>query len=270
MLEKPIITLTTDFGLKDSFVGLMKGVIMGINPNATIIDITHNISRQNIFEAANVISLSYKYFPPTTIHVVVVDPGVGGLRRPILVVTEDYYFIGPDNGIFTPVFKKLQSHFFKVIHLSSSHYYLPMSGVTFHGRDIFAPIAAYLSKGTDHKKLGDQISDFSSIQIPSTDIKDGQSISGEIISIDYFGNAITNINREDLSKLAPLENSNKYKVSYNEYQLSLAAYYAESKSSELSAIINSFGHLELFVYKENAAEKHNIKIGDTIDVSLTN
>lgn len=268
MLEKPVITLTTDFGLKDPFVGLMKGVILGINPCATVIDITHNVSRQNIFEAAHVIAMSYKYFPPTTIHVVVVDPGVGGLRRPILVVTDDYYFIGPDNGIFTPVFNRLRTHFFKVIHISATHYYLPMSGVTFHGRDIFAPIAAYLSKGTEHNKFGDEIDDFSSIQMPSPDVRDGQSVSGQIMSFDYFGNAITNITREDLARLAPVEQRDRFRISYKEHQMSLSAFYAESKSSALSAIINSFGHLELFVFKENAAERHNINIGDNLNVSI--
>ena len=124
MLEKPIITLTTDFGLKDSFVGMMKGVILGINPQTSIIDITHNIERHNINEASQVIAMSYTYFPPTSIHIAVVDPGVGGNRRPILVVTENHYFIGPDNGIFTSIFEKENNNFFKVIDVTASHYFL--------------------------------------------------------------------------------------------------------------------------------------------------
>ena len=115
MLERPFITLTTDYGLKDSFSGIMKGVILGINPNAKIIDITHNIERHNIYEASQIIGMSYKYFPPATIHIAVVDPGVGGERRPILVITENHYFIGPDNGIFTPIYEKEFNHFFKVL-----------------------------------------------------------------------------------------------------------------------------------------------------------
>ena len=160
MLERPIITLTTDYGLKDSFAGMIKGVIIGINPQAKIIDITHKIERHNIYEAAQVIGMSYKYFPPTTIHMAIVDPEVGGSRRPILVITENHYFIGPDNGIFTPVFEKENNNFFKVLHLTSSHYFLPITGNTLHGRDIFAPVAAWLSKGMDSRKFGEQIFDY--------------------------------------------------------------------------------------------------------------
>ncbi len=131
MSEKRLITLTTDFGLKDPFAGLMKGVILGINPDTHVIDLTHNIERHNIFEASQTILMSYKYFPRASIHVVVVDPGVGGNRRPILVVTEDHYFIGPDNGVFTSIFDSCQSNFFRVYHINEPHYFLPMSGSTF-------------------------------------------------------------------------------------------------------------------------------------------
>lgn len=268
MLEKPIITLTTDFGLKDAFVGLMKGVILGINPNAIIIDITHNIRRHNIFEASQVISMSYKYFPPTAIHLAVVDPEVGGRRRPILVITEDYYFIGPDNGIFTSIFEESQSISFKVLHLSSSHYFLPMSGSTFHGRDIFAPVAAWLSKGIDVYKFGGQIDDYIKISVPKSALTDNNTFTGGIVSIDNFGNAISNITRDNLSSLAPIESKDKFKIIYKDKHLPLVDYYAETEKTNLSAIINSFGHLELFVYRGNAADKFDIKIGDSVSVML--
>lgn len=268
MLEKPIITLTTDFGLKDPFVGLMKGVILGINPNAEVIDITHNIQRHNLFEAAQVISMSYKYFPPSTIHVVVVDPGVGGMRRPLLIVTEDHYFIGPDNGIFTPVFEASRTHFFKVIQISAKHYYRPMSGSTFHGRDIFSPVAAYLSKGTESANFGEQVNDFTKIEIPKPVITNENTIYGEIVSVDNFGNAISNITSEDISNLLTLEEKGKLRITYNEHQCSMVTHYSESKSKALSSIINSFGHLELFVYEDSAAETYNIKIRDSVSVAL--
>lgn len=269
MLAKPIITLTTDFGLKDPFVGLVKGVILNINPEAEIIDITHNISHHNIFEASQVISMSYRYFPPTTIHVVVVDPGVGGNRRPLLVVTEDYYFIGPDNGLFTPVYEELQSHFFKVIHITASHYFLPMNGSTFHGRDVFAPAAAWLSKGLDSSKFGEQITDY--VTIPSTRAKiEGGIIKGNVISIDIFGNAATNITTEIMAKLAPDIAKCRCSVKYKGAELPLVKYYADPNVSGhgISAVINSFGHLELFVYKENAASKYNVNIGDSVEAAL--
>jgi S-adenosylmethionine hydrolase len=268
MLEAPIITLTTDFGLKDPFAGLMKGVMLGINPHARIIDITHNIQRHNVFEASQVVAMSYKYFPTATIHIAIVDPGVGSMRRPLLVVTEDHYFIGPDNGIFSPIFEELKSTFFKVYHITSSHYYLPMSGSTFHGRDIFAPVAAWLSKGVDSHKMGEQIDDYMKIPAPKSVTTDNNTVTGEIVSIDNFGNAISNIKRDDLAKLADVESKENFRVMYINAPLPLVHYYAENQTDKLSAIINSFGHIELFAFRESASEKYNIKIGDRVIVSL--
>ena len=268
MLERPIITLTTDFGLKDPFVGLMKGVILGINPKAMITDITHHIERHNIFEASQALAMSYNFFPPTTIHIAVVDPGVGGKRRPILVATDSHYFIGPDNGIFTPVFDRAKDQYLKVFHITASHYFLPMSGSTFHGRDIFAPVAAWLSKGGNSSKFGEEINDYVTISFPKTEISE-DAISGEIVSIDNFGNAITNITREEMSVLTSMDSSDKFKIYYNENRIPLANFYSENESSKASAIINSFGHLEIFVYKKNASQELNIRIGDKVSVKLS-
>lgn len=267
MLDRPIITLTTDFGLKDPFVGLMKGVILGINPKAMITDISHHIERHNVFEASQALSMSYNFFPPTSIHLAVVDPGVGGKRRPILVATDSHYFIGPDNGIFTPVFDKSQDQFLKVFHITASHYFLPMSGSTFHGRDIFAPVAAWLSKGVDSYKFGEEIKDYVTISSPKTDISE-EAISGEIVSIDNFGNAITNITREEMSILTSMDSSDKFRIYYNENKMPLANFYSENESSKASAIINSFGHLEIFVYMKSASQELNIRIGDKVSVKL--
>jgi S-adenosylmethionine hydrolase len=271
MLERPFITLTTDYGLKDSFNGIMKGVILGINSNAKIIDITHNIERHNIYEASQIIGMSYKYFPPATIHVAVVDPGVGGERRPILVITEDHYFIGPDNGIFTPIYEKEFNHFFKVLHLTSSHYFLPViTGATFHGRDIFAPVAAWLSKGLDSNKFGEQIHDYLKIPLAKPVLSNENTIIGEIASFDHFGNAITNITIEILSQLAPIDSKNKFKIMFLDRRLPFVNCYAAVKDQALSAAINGFGHLELFVNQNNAAQMFSIKIGDPISVMLEN
>jgi len=269
MLAKPIITLTTDFGLKDPFVGLVKGVILKINPDAQIIDITHNISRHNIFEASQAISMSYRYFPPTTIHVVIVDPSVGGNRRPLLVVTEDFYFIGPDNGLFTPVYEELQSHFLKVMHITASHYFLPMNSSTFHGRDVFAPAAAWLSKGLESSRFGEEINDY--VTIPSTRARiEGGLIKGNVISVDIFGNAITNITTEIMAKHSADTAKSGFMVKYKGSELPLVRYYADPNVSGngLASVINSFGHLELFAYKENAASKYNINIGDSVEAAL--
>jgi hypothetical protein len=262
MLEKPIITLTTDFGLKDPFVGLIKGVILGINPNAKIIDITHNIQRHNIYEAMQVLNMSYKYFPSTTIHMVVVDPGVGSNRRPLLVATDDYYFIGPDNGVFSPIYEDSKSGILRVIHITASHYFLPMSGSTFHGRDIFAPVAAWLSTGRNCEKFGEEISDYFSIFVPRPELHD-DSISGEVVSIDNFGNVITNITMEHLSGIGGIEG---VVVKSGDMAVPVVNYYAEGKENQLYALVNSFGHLELFVNKDNAAEKFGINTGHTVSV----
>ncbi len=267
MLERPIITLTTEFGLNDPFVGLMKGVILGINPKAMLTDISHNIERHNIFAASQALSMSYNFFPPTTIHMAVVDPGVGGKRRHILVATDSHYFIGPDNGIFTPVYNKSDDQYLKVFHITASHYFLPMSGSTFHGRDIFAPVAAWLSKGVDSYKFGEEIKDYVTISYPKTEISEG-GIIGEVVSIDHFGNAITNITREEMSMLTSMDSFEKFKIYYNEKQMPLVNFYSENESSTASSIVNSFGHLEIFVYKENASHRLNINIGDKVNVKL--
>lgn len=265
MLKSPMITLTSDFGLKDPFAGLMKGVILGINPDVRIVDITHNISRHNIFEAAQFLSMSYRYFPSATIHIAIVDPGVGGKRRPLLVVTEDHYFLGPDNGIFSAIFKGQKSNFFKVYHLTASHYFLPMSGATFHGRDIFAPVAAWLSKGVDSFKMGDPVTDYVTIDVPEPRPGAG-TVTGQIVTIDTFGNAISNIRREDLEALGSAGEPGRFTVTFRNERLPFVSCYVENSTGALSAVINSFGQLELYVYQRSAAEEYAIQVGDPVTV----
>jgi S-adenosylmethionine hydrolase len=248
----------------------MKGVILGINPDVRFIDITHNISPQNIFEASQVIAMSYKYFPSSTIHIAVVDPEVGGDRRPLLIATKNYSFIGPDNGIFTPIFEEMRLEYMRVIHITASHNFLPMSGYTFHGRDIFAPVAAWLSKGIDCSRFGEQITDYVKIPLNVSRFEDEGVINGNVISIDNFGNAITNITKGDLAKLSSEASSDRLRVIYKENRISMVGYYADPGISgeALSALINSFGHLELFVYKHKASSRFNIEIGDSVSARL--
>ncbi|TNF52337.1 hypothetical protein EP227_07555 [bacterium] len=266
MLERPVITLTTDFGLKDPFVGVMKGIILGINPEAEIVDITHSITPQNILEASQVLSMSYSYFPPSAIHVAVVDPGVGGLRKPLLVITDQYFFIGPDNGIFTPVFEQKQAGHVHVIHLSSTNYFLPVKGPTFHGRDIFAPVAAWLSKGVNSEKFGKETKDYIRLSLPKATF-DGTTLSGEVVYIDCFGNAITNINKALLESLSPDISQEELKIAYKGEQMTLATHYEEKERNGLSALLNSFDCLELFLYKNNATEQFDINVGDKVKVT---
>ena len=264
----PLITLTTDFGYKDPFVGMMKGVMLKINPAAQIVDITHDITPHNVREAALTLGMSHSFFPPKTIHVVVVDPGVGSNRRPILVMTDHHYFIGPDNGVFSLIYSS-KSETLGVLHITSEHYFMPQKGPTFHGRDIFAPAAAWLTKGVETSKFGDMITDYVTLPFPSVSLPTKTTIEGEVVYIDRFGNAITNIRAVDLDTLYNVNPEAKLRVVTKGKQTDLKNYYAEVTDKNLYSLINSAGYLELFVYRDNAAEVFGIKIGDIVGVMLT-
>lgn len=263
-MARSIITLTTDFGYRDPLSGIMKGVILGINPDVRIVDLTHGIERYNIREAAFIIGMSYRHFPPRTIHVVVTDPGVGSSRRPILVVTEDYYFIGPDNGVFSIIYNENERA--EVIHLTAEHYFLRERSRTFHGRDIFAPVAAWLSKGIAITNLGEPVSDFTRLHIPEPSMPVKNAIEGEIIFIDHFGNAISNIRYSEISSLIGGNDKGKLRIIMKGKEIEMKDYYSQAEDKDLYAIINSMGHLELFVYRGEASKEYNIKIGDRIGV----
>jgi len=191
-----IITLTTDFGESDPYVAMMKGVILSINPDAKIIDITHQLPAGSIQEGSSIIKDTYKYFPSGTVHVGVVDPGVGGKRRPIAVLVDNYIFVGPDNGLFSTIIET-QRHT-DVIHLKEKKYWMHKISSTFHGRDIFAPVAAHLSLGINPFLLGEKIDNATTLAYPLPS-KNKSDLVGEIIRVDHFGNIITNITREHLS-----------------------------------------------------------------------
>ena len=199
MQHIPSITLTTDFGYRGPLSGIMKGVILRINPAVRIIDLTHEVSTFNVREAALIIGMSYKQFPQQTIHVVVTDPGVGSKRKPILVKTEHYSLIGPDNGVFSMVYNEHEQY--RVIHLTEEHYFLRERSTTFDGRDIFAPVAAWLSRGIDVSKFGEEITEYVKLPVALPSMPTRTTVEGEVILIDHFGNAITNIRSDDISML---------------------------------------------------------------------
>lgn len=265
--QSPLITLTTDFGYKDPFVGMMKGVILKINPAARMVDITHDIAPHNVREAAFTIGMSYSFFPANTVHIVVVDPEVGSNRRPILVVTDQHYFIGPDNGVFSLIYGS-KSEILDVIHMTADHYFMPQRGTTFHGRDIFAPAAAWLTRGIDTIKFGDMITDYITLQIPSVSMPAKTTIEGEVIYIDRFGNVITNIKTSDLDALYSGNPEAKLKIVTKGKQAELKNYYSQVTDKCLYSLINSSGYLELFVYRGNASTEFDIKIGDIVGVIL--
>ncbi len=253
-----IITLTTDFGYHDPFIAEMKGVILSIEPSASIVDITHDIEPFNILEAAFVIDSASKYFPPGTIHVVVVDPGVGSERRAVLIEAGEQFYVGPDNGVFSDIIRRLQQ--FRCYHITNESYMLSRESPTFQGRDLFAPVAANLSKGIHPTEVGPEISDPVLITLPGPYASE-DGLIGEIVYIDRFGNAITNITAEDLKPFI-----GNCKVRIRDHYPALVNHYSESPPDNPACLINSSGRLEIFSYLNNAARLLGIRKADIVDV----
>lgn len=262
-----LITLTTDYGTRDAFAGSVKGVIYKINPQAMLVDITHEINPQDIWEAAFTLNTASGFFPRGTIHLAVVDPGVGSGRRGIVVVTENGYYVGPDNGIFSLIYQEAER--LRVHHITSTHYYLANPGPTFHGRDIFAPVAAWLSKGIPAGHFGEEIADFVKLNVPVA--KTGQNtIDGHVIHVDRFGNMITNIRYQHLRTLVPEgspEPNLKVTIMNREIR-NLKKFYAEAAAGELGAIFNSNGYLEIFLFKQNARAALQSKRGEAVRLAI--
>ncbi len=253
-MEK-IITLATDFGEKDYFVGAVKGVVLSINPKAKIVDITHQLPTFNLISAAFTLKNFCNYYSPGTIHLVVVDPGVGGKRKPILIQTEKYFFVGPDNGIFSWIDKPFK----QIIHLTNSKFFLNPVSATFQARDIFAPVAAYLSLGVKIDEFGKAIKKISRLEIPKVQIKKNKLI-GEVIHIDNFGNLITNIKKEDL-----FERRESLKIKGKKVE-KIRNRFSEAPKGEMLAFWGSSGFLEIAANQENLAEILKVKIGDKVEV----
>lgn len=259
MRSKSIITLLTDFGSKDGYVGAMKGVILGLNPDATIVDLTHEISPGDIGTAAFVLAQAAPYFPSGTIHVIVVDPCVGSERRALAVEANNSYFLAPDNGVLKWIF--VQNSDCRVIHLNESKYFLPHVSRTFHGRDVFAPVAAHLSSGVPFDDLGQPIEDFVHGEI-SRPARNGNILVGQIIYVDRFGNLISNITEKELSGAIQ-------EIRIGEICLfGLNECYSQSRVGEPLAIIGSHGFLEIAVREGNAANALHISVGDKVAVLL--
>jgi S-adenosyl-L-methionine hydrolase (adenosine-forming) len=254
----PIITLTTDFGLSDSYVAAMKGVILGIAPQATIIDITHQILPQNVREAAYVLATALPYFPPNTVHVAIVDPGVGSARRPMAAQVGGYYLVGPDNGVFTYALQAGQPA--ACVHLNQPAYWLPQVSRTFHGRDIFSPVAAHLANGVTLEMLGAPIADpvLFDVQPPRRE-PDG-SLRGQIIHVDRFGNLVSNIPNDWLA-------GRFWTVHIAGQQIAGPSLtYAEAAPDQLLALVSSDGTLEVAVRDGSAAMRLNVEAGEPIAV----
>ena len=253
---KTAITLLTDFGTADYFVGAVKGAILSVNPQAVIVDITHEIPQQDIEAAAFTLLAAYKSFPARTIHVAVVDPGVGSTRRPIILSANEQFFVGPDNGLFTYIYDREPGS--QVFHVTAEKYFRPEASSTFHGRDIFAPVAAALSNGVKPREFGPRVDD--AVRLPVSlepEVLKNGDVRARIIHIDRFGNCVTNI-RRDLVKPGSSLMINRKTIRH------FRNFYGEDSGTSPFAIWGSAGFLEISVNGGSAAKNLRVKRGDEV------
>ena len=278
---RPVITLTTDFGLYDSFVGIMKGVLLNIVPDAQIVDITHNIEPQNITQAALILNAAYPWFPRKTVHLVIVDPGVGGIfktqkknpgrapknktggsdvviRKAMVVQSKFQTFVGPDNGVLTPVLHPDS----RAYEITNKKYFLDNVSNTFHGRDVFAPCAGWLASGIQPSKVGPRVLKPVRQNFPQPQLK-GTTLHGEIIHIDHFGNLTTNIPAELIHETVISSDTIEVRIGKHRINGLVTGYY-QIKPGQPGAIINSWNNLEIFFREDNAQKELKARIGQSI------
>ncbi len=259
----PIITLTTDFGTRDHFVAVMKGVILGIAPKVSIVDITHEIEPFAVGEAAFTLGEAWQWFPKKTIHVCVVDPGVGSMRRPILVEAGGHYLVGPDNGSFGLICARDRKA--RVRHLTSVRYFAQERSQTFHGRDVFAPVAAQLALGVRPASLGAVIADVSRTTLEAPVRTSTRTWAGAVLKVDRFGNLITNFHLSEFPDLARCQIAMIAGIQPVDY---LVRCYADAPPGEAVAIIGSSGYLEVIVNQGSAAKRLGCGVGAPVELSI--
>ena len=260
--SKPVITLMTDFGLRDHYVAAMKGVILGICPDSRIVDVTHEVSSYELAEAAFLLAQMWRCFPKKTVHVVVVDPGVGSMRRPILAEVEGYRFVAPDNGVLTPV---LTIEGCKVRHITAEKYFRQPVSQTFHGRDVFAPVAAHLAGGLAAGKMGPRIDNFLRLTLERPNRTARRGWTGLILHVDHFGNVVTNISLADFPQIE--QQAFEIAVGFRVVE-KLARSYAEMLPGELCAIVGSSGYLEISANQDSAARILGCESGAPVELRL--
>jgi len=259
---RPVIALLTDFGTADHYAGTMKGVILGICPDATLVDITHDIPPHDVLAGALELAAAYKYFPVGTIFVAVVDPGVGSARRGVAADTGDYRFVAPDNGVLTQVLRDAPAK--KIVELTERRYARPTVSRTFEGRDRFAPAAAWIAKGTQFAALGRPVADIHKLDIPLPDAAT-DTVSGVVLRVDRFGNLVTNIDRKTVERIGQ---SGALTIDAAGHRIArLVATYAELPSDGVGALFGSTDHLELAAPSSSAAERLGLARGAAVTVS---
>ncbi len=255
-MARGVITLITDFGLSDHYAGVVKGVILGIHAKAQIVDLSHQVEPYDVLGACLTLAASYAYFPPNTVHLVVVDPGVGGARRPLAVEAGSWWFVAPDNGVLELVYRQ---HPHRVWALRPEEFALKPISNTFHGRDIFAPAAALLAKGVRPGRHGDRIDDYQRLEIPRLQQKAPGRWSGQVLKVDRFGSLITNFPAGQLPA--------RFEIHVGRIRIrTLRLSYASAPPREVFAIAGSSGYLEISVNQGSAAESTGVKAGAAVTI----
>ncbi len=263
-----IVTLLTDFGTADYFVGAMKGAILSVCPSAHIVDLTHGIPAHDVHAAAFTLCAACETFPPQTVHVAVVDPGVGSARRPIVVAGHKHLFVGPDNGIFSYIYAREPDA--RVFHLTNGNYFRPSVSATFHGRDLFAPVAGAIANGIEPRVLGEMVTNYTKFPLPTPKVLEDESLEASVIHIDHFGNCITNITARDLTD-EHLRRGVRLRINEHEIR-SVRRFFAESAAAgddakdQFFAVWGSAGFLEIAAYCDSAARLLGVRRGASVKI----
>ncbi|MGD9225810.1 MAG: SAM-dependent chlorinase/fluorinase [Desulfobacterales bacterium] len=265
----PIITILSDFGVDDEYVAVMKGVILSICPSVSIVDISHQIDPQDIAQAAYLIPVTYRFYPKGTVHLIVVDPGVGSQRDILALDHAGHVFIAPDNGVLTLLMNQEKSD--TIVRIHNTDYFLKPVSATFHGRDIFAPIGAHIVNGTGLENLGTEIDigDIVHLEDLNCRLSENGELVGKIISIDRFGNLITNVDSDSLARLRQNDTENRLQIRINTHVISdLSDTYVSAAPGSPLALIGSRNYLEIAVNCGSAKQHFKAQKGDTVRVKI--
>ena len=264
-MARPVIALLTDFGTRDHYAGAMRGVALGICPDATLVDVTHDVEPQDVLGGALELAAAFKYFPPGTIFLAVVDPGVGSSRRGIAAEAGGYKFVAPDNGLLTMVFREVLPK--RVVELTERRYARPTVSRTFEGRDRFAPAAAWLAKGIDLTALGRPLTAWHVLHIPEPTCAEGR-IAGEVLRVDRFGNLVTNIDRKTFERMALADAGGPLQIQIGSHQVAkVVSTFADAALGELCALVGSSDHLEIAANGASAAAVLDLGRGAPVHVA---
>jgi len=262
MRAKPLVTLLTDFGARDPFAGIMKGVILGICPDASLVDLSHEVPAHDVLGASFLLQTAVRAFPAGTIHVAVVDPGVGGARRPILAEIDGQIFVAPDNGLLTHRFASAGRR--RVRHLVAQEYWRHPVSASFHGRDIFAPVAGHLAAGVEPARFGPEIVDPVCLEIPQPRVDGAGRIQGTVMWVDRFGNCITNIAQKELESIAGAAGGSIHVHAGGRPLGTLVGCFGAVLPGEAGAILGSAGYVELFCNRSDLARQWSLAPGDQV------